>query len=423
MAAVTELSFLLFALINNIHAQERIFVKKEGDSYTFNLPNNTDSCLISRSVGEEKLVLWNTSDLWSNSSSVPEHLKQRLVSSVKTSSYTILDLTHSDSGPYREECWTEGNVTHDNNFTITVCTSIGGTAIDERLGGTVDLPCEGAADNLDVQWLKQDSRYEQETWSRVFGDKTTSVMDNVRGRYQVVTNTSALRVSNVTGTDFTDYRCLVMHQQQCVSSHPVGLELQVEVIYHSVGETAVLPCTITDSTDEQPPRWSNLFSSDLGQLNQTVPSVDQNYSLVFSSLMLNHSGLYYCFTSMRYQRYQLFVCPKFGPPAVELFSEGEEVTLRCTDRREDMWHVWFIKSNRTEGRIITVESDQSMSRVSWYDNNGSLVISNISAGDAGEYWCVVYDPYDQCVSTERTVLVYMEPFGIYSTSFKKLEKV
>ncbi|XP_078100787.1 uncharacterized protein LOC144513558 [Sander vitreus] len=289
MAAVTELSFLLFALINNIHAQERIIIEQEGDRYTFYLPDNTDSCLISRSVGEEKLVLWNTADLWSNTSSVPEHLKQRLHSNVDTS-YTILHLTHSDSGRYREECWTEGNVTHDNSITITVCTtSIGGTVISPRLGETVDVPCWGAADKRDIQWLKQDSRYDYGTWSRVFGDNPTSVMDNVRGRYQVVTDTSALRVSNITATDFTRYNCLVMNQQQCVSSYAVELILPHEVIYGSVGETAVLPCTITDSTDEQPPRWSTWFSSDLGLLNQTVPSVDQNYSLVFSSLMLNHS--------------------------------------------------------------------------------------------------------------------------------------
>ncbi|XP_035854277.1 immunoglobulin superfamily member 10-like [Sander lucioperca] len=414
MAAVTELSFLLFALINNIHAQEQIIIQEEGDYYSFYLPENTNSCLISRSVGEEKLVLWNTSDLWSNSSSVPEHLKLRLYSTVKTSSYTIRYLTHSDSGPYREECWTEGNVMHENNFTITVCTSIYesyGGDISARLGETVDLPCWGAADNLDAQCLKQDSRYEQETWSRVFGDNTTSVMDNVRGRYQVVTNTSALRVSNVTATDFTDYRCLVMNQQQCVSSNTVELRQQSEIIYRSVGETAVLPCTIADSTDEQPPRWFNRFSTDLGQLNQTVPSVDQNYLLVFSSLMLNHSGRYYCEASMREQHYYLYVCPKFGPPAVELFSEGEEVTLRCRDWREDREHYWFIKSNRTEGRIFSVESNQRMSRVSRY-NNGSLVISNISVGDAGEYWCAVIGQYDdayndyQCVSTERTELVY-----------------
>ncbi|XP_032363345.1 uncharacterized protein LOC116676106 [Etheostoma spectabile] len=298
-----------------------------------------------------------------------------------------------------------------------VCSSVDGRRITARLGETVDLPCWGPAGHLDVQWFKQDSGYEQRTWSSVFGDKTTSEMDDVRGRYQVGTN-SDLRVSNVTATDFRDYRCLVMDQQRCVSGRTVGLTPSYERIYGSVGETAVLPCTVADSTDEQPPRWSNRISSDPGLLNQTDPSVDQNYSLVFSSLMLNHSGRYYCKVSRREQQYDLVVCPPFGPPAVELFSEGDDVTLRCPGR-ERGWHRWFIKSDRTEGRVFTVRPDQSMSRVSSEYANGNLVISNVSVGDAGGYWCVVYNPYDdQCMSTERTVVVYMEPFGIYSTFFK-----
>ncbi|XP_078121245.1 contactin-5-like [Sander vitreus] len=421
MAAVAELSFLLFALSNNIHAEERITVQQENTAYTFSLPENTNSCLISRFVGEEKLVLWNTSDLRSNNSSVPEHLK-RLVSTGKTYSYTICSLTHSDSGLYQEECWTKGNLTHEKNISITVCSSMhkmGGT--DTRLGKTVDMQCDRAAHNLDIQWLKHDIRYEQEIWTRVFGDNVTSVTDNVRGRYQLVTKTSTLRISNVTITDLGEYTCLMMNQQKCVKSDEKLLRLKSETIYRSVEETAVLPCNVNDFTDDPPPLWKfkqkSLFHTDLGLQNQTVPSVDQNYSLAFSSLMLNHSGWYSCYASKTQQVYLLLVCPKFGPPAVELFSEGEKVTVRCRDWREGTGHYWFIKSNRTEGRVFSVK-DQRMSRVSWYYNNGNLVISNVSVEDTGEYWCVVYDPYHQCVSTERTVLVYMEPFGIYSTFFK-----
>ncbi|KAI4795050.1 hypothetical protein KUCAC02_031674 [Chaenocephalus aceratus] len=62
MAAVSELSVLPLALISNIHAEDLIVIREESDSFTFKVPEKAGSCLISRFVGEEKLVLWNTSD-------------------------------------------------------------------------------------------------------------------------------------------------------------------------------------------------------------------------------------------------------------------------------------------------------------------------------------------------------------------------
>ncbi|XP_049431762.1 uncharacterized protein LOC125888425 isoform X2 [Epinephelus fuscoguttatus] len=417
MAAVTELCFLLFALINNIHAEELITIKKERDSYTFHLPKEASSCLISRFVGEEKLVLWNSSDLWSHNSTVPEDLKQRLsVVSRENGSYIIHNLTYSDSGLYQEECWTDGKVTYERNSSVIICSSV-----DRRPfwvvtpGETMDVPCSGAADNLDFLWLKRDFRYEQEIWKKVFGDNTTSVMDDAGGRYQVEKNSSTLHVFNFTTTLKTQFTCLLMNQQQCVSSEHAELHLLYETIYGTVGETAVLPCTVTDLSDDQPPRWK-MYDNVLNTTDQTVPSVDQNYSLVFSSLTLNHTGLYDCKTSLRVKSYYLLVCPKFGPPAVELFSEGEEVTLPCKDLKKGRSPVWFIKSNQTEGRIVTVDTSQAMSRVST-GSDGSLVISNVSLKDTGEYWCAVRDQNSQCVSSVKTVLMYRDPFGIHSTFY------
>ena len=161
MAAVTELCFLLFALSNNIHAQELFIIEEEGRSHIFEPPNDSDSCLISRFVGEEKLVLWNTSDLWSQNSTLPEDLKQRLsvVRGEKTSSYVINNLTHSD-------------------ISVIICSTVKNewVYISVRLGETVDLPCWGASDNLDIKWLKPEVRYKKTTWTSVFRDNVTSVM-------------------------------------------------------------------------------------------------------------------------------------------------------------------------------------------------------------------------------------------------------
>ncbi|KAI9521959.1 hypothetical protein NQZ68_041598 [Dissostichus eleginoides] len=417
MAAVSELSVLLFALISNIHAEELIVIQKENDSFTFKLPEEAGSCLISRFVGEEKLVLWNTSDLWPQNSSLPEDLKQRLVSTADTSSYKINDLTHSDSGLYQEECWTEGNVTHGKNTTITVCSSMNRIRYEyQNVRNTIDLPCPGAADHLDVQWLKRDNRSEQEIWTRVFGDNTASVMDNDRGRYQVVKKTSALRISNISTTDLNLYNCLVMNQQQCVSSHPEQFLLNTEWMYRSVEDTVVLQCPVTDLSEENPPYWTTTFyNGDQVKQNFTGSLGDQNYSLVLTSVTLNHTGVYSCKTFHTVKTYELFVCPKFPPPAVELFSEGEEVTLRCKDWEKGQSPLWFFKSNRTKGRTFIVNPKLNQSYVRKYPD-GSLGISNLSLQDTGEYWCAVADRY-QCFFSSKTLLELRDPFGVHSTFY------
>ncbi|KAI9532701.1 hypothetical protein NQZ68_030643 [Dissostichus eleginoides] len=417
MATVSELSVLLFALISNIHAEELIVIQGERDFLTFKLPEEAGSCLISRSVGEEKLVLVNTSDLWPQNSSVPEDLKQRLVSMANTSSYKIQNLTHSDSGLYQEECWTEGKVTHEKNFTVTVCGSIDRAWLelmeDEE---TKDLPCPGAADHLDVQWLRRDYRHEQKIWTRVFGDNTASVMDNDRGRYQVVTNTSALRISNISRADLGWYTCLEMNQQQCVSSKTVKYMLDYERIYLSEEDTVVLQCPDFGFREEKPPYWeTKLFIIHQGQHNLSGYLVDQNYSLVLTSLTLNHSGHYYCNATNTVKRYVLWVCPKFPPPAVELFSGGEEVTLRCKDWEKGRGLAWFFKSNRTKGRTIGLAYNQISSNVR-RDTDGRLVISNVSLQDTGEYWCAVTDDDNQCLFSTKTLL-RRDPFGVHSTFY------
>ncbi|KAJ4923936.1 hypothetical protein JOQ06_028191, partial [Pogonophryne albipinna] len=53
-------------------------------------------------------------------------------------------------------------------------------------------------------------------------------MDNDRGRYQVVKNTSALRISNISPADLGEYTCLLMDQQQCVRKPQTSLILPLD---------------------------------------------------------------------------------------------------------------------------------------------------------------------------------------------------
>uniref|UniRef100_A0A671UGP4 Ig-like domain-containing protein n=1 Tax=Sparus aurata TaxID=8175 RepID=A0A671UGP4_SPAAU len=108
-------------------------------------------------------------------------------------------------------------------------------------------------------------------------------------------------------------------------------------------------------------------------------------------------------------------------PKTTLFSEGDNVTFRCRGWEEGRRHRWFIKSNQTEGRLLLeydLASDSDLeSRLNISEDDGLLILSNVSLEDTGEYWCAVIGPDAQCVSSSRTVLKSREPSGMDFTLY------
>uniref|UniRef100_A0A669CKF4 Ig-like domain-containing protein n=2 Tax=Oreochromis TaxID=8139 RepID=A0A669CKF4_ORENI len=203
---------------------------------------------------------------------------------------------------------------------------------------------------------------------------TPLVVDSGRAHFLKETNISTLHVSNIKMS--TLYICLVMNQQQCVSSTSlhVTTRTQMSINYYLEGETAVLQCPFSH---DQTPIWS--------KSSKSFPKLDKNYSLVLPSVMLNDSGFYTCKGQRIKQEYWLIVCPKFGPSSVEVFSEGDEVNLTCS-AKSGRFTKWFMKTNQTEGEIGHFDWFlKQKARITLSDD--SLVISNVSLEDAGEYWC------------------------------------
>ncbi|KAJ8011056.1 hypothetical protein DPEC_G00054220 [Dallia pectoralis] len=64
----------------------------------------SNHCLIFRSTFEENILLWNTSNPSSENFTLPGGLRDRL--NLDQGRFSINDVTQSDSGQYKMECWT-----------------------------------------------------------------------------------------------------------------------------------------------------------------------------------------------------------------------------------------------------------------------------------------------------------------------------
>uniref|UniRef100_A0A667ZIJ7 Ig-like domain-containing protein n=1 Tax=Myripristis murdjan TaxID=586833 RepID=A0A667ZIJ7_9TELE len=380
------LVFLLVALTDGVGAEQTIEILPKDGLYFFISPRAANFCVMSRSTGEETLMLWNTSHSSPRNSMLPEDLRERLQVSEEVNAYfyEIHNLTFSDSGLYRMECWTEGNMTHQMITELTVCGAIG----DRRtaytsLDWTLNLTCEGANDNLTLQVVK---------------DHSSLHFTNYRDQWTYL------------------YSCLVMDKQQCISSHPVEVTFQMEIIYHRVGDSAVLQCANSDFSDEQkcwdttsgtmpmlcqniPELFSNVTDRGEAQTTSQDIKVNQNFSLVFPPLTLKHTSDYTCSSiSALHAVYFLVVCPDFAPADVQLYSKGDEITLRCDhDHGDNILVLWFRKKDQVEGPVYA--SDPSFAANNLMQDKGfegrvkmsfpdkSLIISDVSLEDGGEYWC------------------------------------
>uniref|UniRef100_A0A3Q4MXE5 Ig-like domain-containing protein n=1 Tax=Neolamprologus brichardi TaxID=32507 RepID=A0A3Q4MXE5_NEOBR len=138
----------------------------------------------------------------------------------------------------------------------------------------------------------------------------------------------------------------------------------------------------------------------LENYSNTDLEVGRNHSLVFPLLTLNDSGWYGCGGPNINERYLLVVCPKFGLPALEVFSEGDNVTLRCAQWTSRAWFVWFRKSIQTGGKVVHINEMQASTT---NQPNNSMVLINVSAQDAGEYMCAVLDSHQRCLSSSTTL--------------------
>ncbi|XP_053727713.1 uncharacterized protein LOC128763025 [Synchiropus splendidus] len=336
---------LLLTLFSSIHAE--VILRAGRDHYFFRWDKAADFCSIYRWTSEGKELLWNSSNTF----------------------YLLQPVAASHSGQYQVQCWTRGKVTHERNSTLLVC--------DEQkmkdhgiwyqiVGQTAELTCDGVGPNQSVEWAYMKYRT---TELVLIDDKMLSE------RGHLVKNTSLFLTANRQSSGNT-YYCLQRQQLSCDLRSRFALIVPSESIVRSVGESLELNCSDDSRNPTQEWKMYNQLWSE---------GVSLNYTLMFPSLTLDHTGLYTCKAgASAEEKYQLFVCPEPEPLAVELFT-GRDLTLPCGNWTG--YIRWFMRSNRTKGRVFNVEEYRVPDKI--YHSSSGLVIRNISLEDTGEFWCVI----------------------------------
>ncbi|KAL1005256.1 hypothetical protein UPYG_G00056720 [Umbra pygmaea] len=411
MAWVIKLSLLLAVLVRTILTDH--VIRTEGGDYVFYIPDDPDYCLFYRTSAEENLLLWNMSNP-SPENTLTAEFRGRLT--LRKDKYDILfiqinNVIQSDSGQYRMECWRNDRVINQDTRDLLVCSHYNGMKdlyVDQ--GQTVELQCDKSRDDdtMTAQWYE---RGEQLPESSVH--------------------------LNVTMRNRMSYQCALMEEQLCVSHQSFYLYIKRQYVVVSEGEEAVLSCFNQDDPNGTKTWWEynyntlkwdpSSLSSTEKQMYVTDGRTTGNYSLVFTSLMLNHTDVYRCWSDINTpfikEVYNLLVFLK-SDLLTEFFSEGEQVVLRCNSNITEYNRVvWF--RHTAEGEHVFLDTDYNllyMDQVLYERINAShpgsfLVFSNLTLKDTGEYWCGLFYR-DECVSATKTHLLEWDHSVMNSTFHK-----
>ncbi|XP_053495348.1 junctional adhesion molecule-like [Ictalurus furcatus] len=247
--------------------------------------------------------------------------------------------------------------------------------------------------------------------------------EHYRGRLQLFNHSSpanlSLLISDLREEDVVDYRCSTEKEHRDIKLHVKGCSLsadnQTEITGHK-GGSVLLPCSCSD-LNTKPQKftyWTYRTGSatevlngehyrDRHQLfNHSSPA---NLSLLISDLREEDHGVYRCSTEKEYRDIRLNVkgCElvKTGVERVTMFT-GESVVLPCvcTDLQDKPISVkWEFSIPATGIRhfqeIYPKQTGHHRNRVKLVSNNApgnlSLLISDLTEEDQGDYRCSVQD--------------------------------
>lgn len=316
----------------------------------------------------------------------------------------IKNLTYTDSGVYRRECWQNQMLVSQHTQELLVCdeevepTDI----IETEQDGRVELLCGSSSVGLEgtsVRWYHESFPSYKIT---LFLDTSVSLepLSELPGLIQVQQRGEVLSLNKSVLKPNQNYYCVVVKDAKCLSFHTMHLPDNSESteIFTSEGDAVVLKCPANGYNQQwKTPLGVMNSSSELqSHMKVSFEEESEDFFLVISNVSGEHSGKYSCHSSSLEMQYSLVLCPKKQSQEAVVFL-GQVVSLDCdVDERGDARVQWHRLDPSGGDELIHDSEDETIAlprdlrdRLTLSDNSSSMTISNLAEGDLRTYWCVV----------------------------------
>ena len=409
MTSVRFLEFLLFLLLllHQVSSEEpEPMFRAEGSVIEMGYCFGVDYIVVYRSTPQGDRLLGNSS---ADDSPVtpPADLRGRvhINKGQHLLGLQIRNLTHTDSGIYRRECWQNQTLVSQHAQELLVCeleVQHKEIIVNEQDGGA-ELLCNSTSIGLKETSVRWYSEMYPSFRPTLFLDSSVSLdplVEELQGGVEVRHRGALLLLDNNVLKNNQQFYCTVIQGKKCLSFQDMYLPVQSESrdVFASQGDRVVLNCPSEGKLQQWQTPQGKINGSTETDNQMYISSADdsEDFSLVIPAVSDDHLGQYTCVSSSLEVQYSLVLCPKKESQQKVAFKGGN-VFLDCEVSEGDPRRVqWHRRTPSGENELMQDSKDKTVpipadlrSRVTLSDDGSSLKISLLTESDGGVYWCVV----------------------------------
>lgn len=401
------LLFLLLLLLHQVSSEEaEPMFRAEGGVIEMGYCFGVDYIVVYRSTPEGDRLLGNSS---ADDSPVtpPADLRGRvhINKDQHLLGLQIRNLTHTDSGIYRRECWQNQKLVSQHAQELLVCeleVQHKEIIVKEQDGGA-ELLCNSTSIGLEGTSVRWYSEMYPSFRPTLFLDSSVSLdplVEELQGGVEVRHKGALLLLDNNALKNNQQFYCIVIQGKKCLSFQDMYLPVQSESrdVFASQGDRVVLNCPSEGKLQQWQTPQGKINGSTETNNQMFISSGDdsEDFSLVIPAVSDDHLGQYTCVSTSLEVQYSLVLCPKKKSQQKVAFKGGN-VFLDCEVSEGDPRRVqWHRQTPSGENELIQDSKDKTVpipadlrSRVTLSDDGSSLKISLLGKSDGGVYWCVV----------------------------------